>query len=120
MQCASSKRGESKVEWAPFNEPGFQLFPNAFPNLGDVKGVPVQALDCAALRCTIAAYRLLMPSSSAQWWETFLQMNEAKVAAQCAECTRSRSELLSNAQRKGDEPEVARGKLVYVQQRIDG
>ena len=81
--------GPSILHWLPTNHPGYELFPNGFPDLDKtpIKQVAVKPLDYPRLRDTQKKLQRNLTNQSARdWWDTTLTQLAKEDAEECETC----------------------------------
>lgn len=111
--CAESiLQGPESLQWFPSNHPGFELFPDGFPDVCEVRvnKVSTKPLDIAGLRETQKRLQPYLTQAAKTWWETTLLKLEEQDGNSCATCRRLREEQNNCCASKKDDDETRKEK----------
>ena len=105
------------LHWLPSNHPGFELFPDGFPDLKKtfVKQVATKPLDFDRLRETQRKLHRYLPTQSVRdWWESTLTKLECQDKDVCLTCRKLRLQQMENCilRTDSDETKSMKSKLV--------
>ena len=106
------------LHFLPANHPGYELFPNGFPDLDkiNVKRVATKPLDVQRLRDKQKKLQPFLTSqASKDWWDQTLNSLEDEDNSSCTTCREFRLQQLNSCEKKTDNDETKKRKRQSLQ-----
>ena len=124
-RCDDSESGSEEAnvrdlpsQWFPCNHPGYELFPEGFPDVHQlrVNKVSTKSLDFSKLRETKEKLKPYLTEAASTWWDTTLEQLDLQDRASCDTCRKLREEQRKNCASKKDDDATRKEKARLARQ----